>query len=140
MQKFNPNLYEILGRISRDATQEEIKQAYRTLAKLYHPDKNQNDKVASAEQMKELNEANEILSNKEKREAYNEELRVHDEGLRKLEEDRVRNVDAERRRRQTEIQSKKNRSQNQNAGSKLAAFVLVIVILGLLFSAFSKKE
>lgn len=140
MQNFNPNLYEILGRISRDATQEEIKQAYRTFAKLYHPDKNQNDKAAADERMRELNEAYEILSHKDKREAYNEELRARDENLRKAEKDKIRKEEAEKRRRQMEIQLNKNRQHNQNSGSSLVGVALGVVALGLLISAFSDQN
>ena len=60
--------YKILG-VSKDASSKEIKKAYRKLAGKYHPDKNPNDKTAE-EKFKELNEANEVLSDKEKREKY----------------------------------------------------------------------
>ena len=51
--------YEILN-VSRDADQEEIKKAYRELARKYHPDKNPDDKE-SAEKFKEATEAYEVL-------------------------------------------------------------------------------
>lgn len=60
--------YKILG-VSKDATAKDIKKAYRKLAAKYHPDKNPGD-AASEEKFKELNEANEVLSDKEKREKY----------------------------------------------------------------------
>lgn len=60
--------YEILG-IGRDATDEDIKKAYRKSALRYHPDKNPGDK-ASEERFKEANEAYEILSEPEKRRRY----------------------------------------------------------------------
>ncbi len=62
--------YKILG-VSKTATQDEIKKAYRKLAVKYHPDKNQNDKVAEAK-FKEANEANEVLSKPDKRKQYDE--------------------------------------------------------------------
>ncbi|MFM9987145.1 DnaJ C-terminal domain-containing protein [Flavobacterium sp.] len=62
--------YKILE-IDKKATPEEIKKAYRTLAKKYHPDRNQNDKKAE-EQFKLVNEANEVLSDPEKRKQYDE--------------------------------------------------------------------
>lgn len=62
--------YKILG-VSKTASQDEIKKAYRKLAVKYHPDKNQNDKVAEGK-FKEVNEANEVLSKPDKRKQYDE--------------------------------------------------------------------
>lgn len=62
------NYYEILG-VSKDASDEDIKKAYRSLAKKYHPDLNQNDPSA-ADKLKEVNEAYEVLSDKTKRSNY----------------------------------------------------------------------
>jgi len=61
--------YEILG-VSRNATDDEIKKAYRKKANQYHPDRNQ-DKNAETK-FKEINEANKILSDKEKRAVYDQ--------------------------------------------------------------------
>ena len=59
--------YEILG-VSRTASADEIKKAYRKLARQYHPDVN---KSAGAEaRFKEINEANEVLGDAEKRKRY----------------------------------------------------------------------
>ena len=60
--------YKTLG-ISKDATQDDIKKAYRKLARKYHPDMNPNDKTAE-QKFKEINEANEVLSNPENRTKY----------------------------------------------------------------------
>ena len=62
--------YEILG-ISKQASDDDIKKAYRKMAKQYHPDNNPGDKAAEAK-FKELNEANAILSDAEKRRAYDQ--------------------------------------------------------------------
>lgn len=59
--------YEILG-VSRDASESEIKAAFRKLAFQYHPDKNQGD--GAEEKFKEVNEAYEVLSDQEKRANY----------------------------------------------------------------------
>ena len=60
--------YELLG-VKKDATEKEIKQAYRRLARRYHPDVNPGDKSAEA-RFKEINNAYEILSDKDKRQKY----------------------------------------------------------------------
>ncbi len=60
--------YEVLG-VSRDAPEEEIKKAFRKLAFKYHPDRNRED--GAAEKFKEVNEAYEVLSDADKRAAYN---------------------------------------------------------------------
>jgi molecular chaperone DnaJ len=62
--------YEILG-VSRNASEDEIKKAFRKLAIEWHPDKHRGDKKAKAEEkMKEINKAYEVLSNPEKRQNY----------------------------------------------------------------------
>src|SRR5215475_2566016 len=60
--------YQILG-VPRDASQKDIKSAFRKLARQYHPDVNTGDKDAEAK-FKEINEANEVLSDPEKRKKY----------------------------------------------------------------------
>jgi len=60
--------YEILG-LTKNATSDEIKKAYRKLARKWHPDVNPNDSAAKIK-FQQLNEANEVLSNPEKRKKY----------------------------------------------------------------------
>lgn len=66
------NYYETLG-VDRNATPDQIKSAYRKLAKQYHPDFHPGD-AAAAEKFKEINEANETLSDETKRKQYDFEL------------------------------------------------------------------
>lgn len=66
------NYYETLG-VDRNATPDQIKSAYRKLAKQYHPDFHPGD-AAAAEKFKEINEANETLSDEAKRKQYDFEL------------------------------------------------------------------
>ncbi|MGK7949792.1 MAG: DnaJ C-terminal domain-containing protein [Xenococcaceae cyanobacterium] len=62
------NYYEILG-VTKNASSEEIKKAYRTLARTYHPDRNPGNKAAE-EKFKDINEAYEVLSDMSKRSQY----------------------------------------------------------------------
>jgi molecular chaperone DnaJ len=62
--------YEVLG-VSKDASDADIKKAYRTLAKKYHPDMNPGDKEAEAK-FKEVNEAYDVLSDSDKRTKYDQ--------------------------------------------------------------------
>jgi curved DNA-binding protein len=62
--------YKILG-VSKDASDEEIKKAYRKLARKHHPDLNPDDKEANRK-FQQLNEANEVLSDPDKRKKYDQ--------------------------------------------------------------------
>lgn len=63
--------YEVLG-VAKDASQDEIKKAYRTLAKKYHPDVSTEPKDVAEAKFKEISEAYEILSDPEKRKLYDQ--------------------------------------------------------------------
>ncbi len=64
----NKDYYDVLG-VKRDASEKELKSAFRRQAKKYHPDANPGDSTAEAK-FKELNEAYEVLSDQEKRQMY----------------------------------------------------------------------
>jgi curved DNA-binding protein len=78
MQNFR-NYYDILG-ISAGASAEEIKRAYRQLARRYHPDLNPGDKAAE-EQFKRLSEAYAVLSDVDKRSRYNQFSHYWEQGI-----------------------------------------------------------
>ena len=63
-----PDYYKILG-VGRNASAEEIKKAYRRLARQYHPDRNPGDKQAE-ERFKQISQAHDVLSDPDKRRAY----------------------------------------------------------------------
>jgi molecular chaperone DnaJ len=63
-----PDYYKVLG-VGKNASEEEIKKAYRKLARQYHPDRNSGDKKAE-ERFKEISQAHDVLSDAEKRKAY----------------------------------------------------------------------
>ena len=69
MSSTKRDYYEVLG-IPKDATEKDIKKAYRKLAFKYHPDKNPDNKKEAEEKFKEVNEAYSVLSDPDKRRQY----------------------------------------------------------------------
>jgi DnaJ-class molecular chaperone len=75
----SPNYYEVLG-ISQDASDTEIKKAYRTLSLKYHPDRNSTEEAKN--KIQKINEAYETLSDTEAKNRYDMELRYGNQGMR----------------------------------------------------------
>jgi len=71
MSNQKKDYYGIMG-INKDATQEDIKKAFRTLAMKWHPDKNPNNREEAEHKFKEITEANDVLSDPDKREKYDQ--------------------------------------------------------------------
>ncbi len=71
MSSAKRDYYEILG-VPKNADEAQIKQAYRNLAKKYHPDMNRDNPAAAEEKFKEISEAYEVLMDKEKRARYDQ--------------------------------------------------------------------
>ena len=65
------NYYEVLG-VDKSASDDEIKKAYRKLAKQWHPDANPDNKAEAEAKFKEVGEAYEVLSNPQKRKNYDQ--------------------------------------------------------------------
>jgi DnaJ-class molecular chaperone len=66
-----PDYYDLLG-VSRDATSDDIKKAYRKQALEWHPDKNKDNKEAGEKRFKEINEAYQVLGDDQKRRTYDQ--------------------------------------------------------------------
>jgi len=75
---FEKDFYKVLG-VPETASPDEIKRAFRTLARQYHPDRNPDDKAAE-ERMKEISEASDVLSDPKKRAEYDEVRRMAKSG------------------------------------------------------------
>jgi curved DNA-binding protein CbpA len=108
------NYYDILG-IPQTATKEEIHKAYRKLALKFHPDGNQNDKYFE-EMFKQINEANEILTNDLKRANYDFRLKEQNE--------KVKNYDSLKFQYENSYQEPKEniRPQHQHSPKRTAEY------------------
>jgi DnaJ-class molecular chaperone len=116
------NYYQILA-VKISATIEEIKKAYRELAKKYHPDKNQGDKEAE-EKFKEISSAYETLSDAQRRNAY--DLKLQEETVR-LEQERIQKEKVSRK-------SNLKPTKRTNGLEVVFGVALLFLIIGLIFS------
>ena len=141
MGKFDPRLYEVLGRLNNDASPGEIKKAYKTYAKLYHPDTTEENPEYANEMMIKLNHAYDILSNPKKREEYNQQLELHlKEEERRMLRERIAEMKRKRAQQQrTKVNSQKKSSNDTNWGA-LAGVGLGILALGLIIEVFSDNK
>jgi len=123
MENFNPNFYSIIG-VPINATQEEIKKAYRSLAKQYHPDKCA-DNPEAKEKMCAINEAYEVLSEPVKRGVYDQRLHQHTQNLNYIEMERQRQSY-----RQSSYMHQRRANTNINTflGATLGAAALLLLI------------
>ena len=127
------NYYSVLG-VSEDATPEDIKRAYRELAKKYHPDKTKGDKQAE-ERFKEINEAYAILSDTEKRKKYDQLRKMgahHFAGQGMSWEDLIRHFDA--------FQQKARARDGRDSGFHFGGFDVDIGLEDLFSSFFDEGE
>ena len=100
----NKNYYDIL-QINQNASPEIIEKAYKTLAKKYHPDlQEENNKKEAEEILKEINEAYEILSNPDKKAIYDQNLKNETISQEDYEKMYVQNEKLEYKRRQLQYQ------------------------------------
>lgn len=116
--------YELLE-ISRNASDEVVKNAYRALAKKYHPDTANVDKELIEKNMKQINEAYEVLSNKEKRAIYDQELK---EKELELKQERY-NYDFKENKKVND-NNQSNENNNKKSNSKK---IVIICIIGFFF-------
>ena len=116
--------YELLE-ISRNASDEVVKNAYRALAKKYHPDTANVDKELIEKNMKQINEAYEVLSSKEKRAIYDQELK---EKELELKQERY-NYDFKENKKVND-NNQSNENNNKKSNSKK---IVIICIIGFFF-------
>lgn len=115
------NYYQILD-VDDLASIEDIKKAYRELAKIYHPDKNQGDHKAE-EKFKEINSAYEVLSDAQKRAGY--DLKLADERVKK---------EQERIERENAFKNGQRHSAKTDWLAPVLSIGLILLVIGLIFA------
>ena len=137
--------YKIL-QVASDASPEVIQMAYKALAKKYHPDLNPGQEEAMQEKMKDLNEAYEILSDKDKRWQYNQSFYQNEESSHYSESEPQRNSWTEssyRAQAETASQGSKTTSGKGCARTGcgcLTVFIVIFMFMGVVGSFSLTKE
>ena len=120
--------YQVLG-VDKTASQDDIKKAFRKLARKYHPDLNPNDATAK-DKFQAINEANEVLSDPEKRKKYDEKLK-HNEN--KYDEEPKSNYESYTER---EEQTQNNYEDSEESPGSLIAVSFAAFIAFIAFQYF----
>jgi len=138
----NKDYYKILG-VKKNASDEDIRKAYLKLARKHHPDLDRGNREAAEARMKEINEANDVLSDREKRREYDGMLVAEEYARSAAEEERARRAEeAERAREWAAFKGKATAfgwAAFDTAGKMVSGFikilcgcaVLLLVIAGL---------
>ncbi len=109
----NKNYYDIL-QINQNASPEIIEKAYKTLAKKYHPDlQEENNKKEAEEILKEINEAYEILSNPDKKALYDQNLKNETISQENYDKMYVQNEELEYKKRQLQYQEQMEQARQK---------------------------
>ena len=137
--------YKIL-QVASDASPEVIQMAYKALAKKYHPDLNPGQEEAMQEKMKDLNEAYEILSDKDKRWQYNQSFYQNEESSHYSESEPPRNSWTESSyRAQAETTSQGSETTSGKGCARtgcgcLTVFIVIFILMGVVGSFSLTKE
>ena len=107
----NRNYYDLLE-ISKKASPEVIEKAYKALVKKYHPDLYEGDKFEAEKILKKINEAYEVLSNSEKRAAYDSTL--HDDSISKEDYDKLQQELYNLKQSQSQVNNRNQQSTSYN--------------------------
>ncbi len=129
MKSFDASLFEVLGQLPENATQEEINNAYRLLAQLYHPDKNPTRPEWSSENMKRLNEARQILSDPIKRKEY-EKIWKEKRAAQERDWAKFQTVQSQNASLNRQLQSTQKTNGDLKAALGLAALAFILGALG----------
>ena len=132
----NKNYYEILG-IKRTSSQEEIKKAFRKLASKFHPDRYSDNTKFAEDMMKNINVAYQVLSDPEKKDAYDKWLRG-ETSFNKSSRDFNSSSSGIRRASQTKSSPKK--SKDIFTKENILKFLLLVILSFIFHLIFNKKR